>query len=144
MFICSSSSFFASYAQRPMALWIHSPTSTGALQECRQASFKAPKNANKMRMCFWDPSCRRLADFVWPRASLPKTTKDKPAYCCTPIIDGKKTFRGPWSATCGRVGLVTLKTPRASPWCERASAKLMGSPVWLSAEATSAGRCWAW
>jgi hypothetical protein len=36
----------------------------------------------------------------------------------------KNSFRGPWSATCHGVGLVTLKTPRASPWCEHASAKL--------------------
>jgi hypothetical protein len=56
----------------------------------------------------------------------------------------KKSFQGPWSATRGGVGLVTLKTPRASPWCERASAGLMGSPVWSLAEATSAGQCWAW
>jgi hypothetical protein len=33
---------------------------------------------------------------VRPRASLPRTTKDKPAYCCTPIIDGKKNlFKDP-------------------------------------------------
>ncbi len=49
MLIFSSSSLFAWYAQRPMALWIQSPTSTGALQECRQASFMAHKNANKLR-----------------------------------------------------------------------------------------------
>ncbi len=34
----------------------------------------------------------KLADFVRLRASLPRTTKDKPAYCCTPIINGKKFF----------------------------------------------------
>ena len=38
------------------------------------------------------PSDGRLADFVWPRASLPRTTKDETTYCCTPIIDGKKIF----------------------------------------------------
>jgi hypothetical protein len=27
-----------------------------------------------------------------PQASLPRTTKDETAYCCTPIIDGKKIF----------------------------------------------------
>ncbi len=75
-----------------MALRIHSPTSTGALQECRQAFFKAHKNADKLRIFHQEPSCRRLADFVRPRASLPRTTKEKPAYCCTPIIDGKKIF----------------------------------------------------
>ncbi len=75
-----------------MALWIHSPTSTGALQECWQASFKAHKNANKLKIFCQEPSCRRLANFVRPQASLPRTTKDKPAYCCMPIIDGKKTF----------------------------------------------------
>jgi hypothetical protein len=36
-----------------------------------------------------------LADFVWPRASLPRTTKDETTYCCTPIIDGKKLFKDP-------------------------------------------------
>jgi hypothetical protein len=29
---------------------------------------------------------------VRPRASLPRTTKDETAYCCTPIINGKKFF----------------------------------------------------
>ncbi len=56
----------------------------------------------------------------------------------------KKSFWGPQSATRGGVGLVTLKTPRASPWCVRASAEPMGSPVWLSAETTSAGQCCWW
>jgi hypothetical protein len=42
---------------------------------------------------FWqEPSGRRLANFVRPQASLSRTTKDKPVYCCTPIIDGKKIF----------------------------------------------------
>ncbi len=90
MFICSSS--FAWYAQWPAALGIHSPTSTGALQECQQASFKAHKNADKLRIFHQEPSCRRLANFVWPQASLLRTTKDKPAYCCTPIIGGEKFF----------------------------------------------------
>ena len=94
MFICSSSSFFTWYAQQPMALWIHKPTSTGALQECRQASFKAVKNADKLRN-LREPSGRRLANIVRPWASLPRTTKDKPAYHCTPIIDGKKNLRTP-------------------------------------------------
>jgi hypothetical protein len=70
------------------------PTSTGALQECQQASFKAHKNANKLRIFCQEPSCRRLANFVWPQASLPRTTKDKPAYCCMQIINGKKIFSG--------------------------------------------------
>ncbi len=50
------------------------------------------KNADKLRSFLEDTSCRRLANFVRPRASLPRTTKDKPAYCCTPIINGKKIF----------------------------------------------------
>ena len=62
------------------------------------------KNANKLRTCcFQDknanklrslqkPSGRRLASFVRPRASLPRTTKNKPAHCCMPIINGKKIF----------------------------------------------------
>jgi hypothetical protein len=54
------------------------------------------KNANKLRSFLEDPSCRRLANFVRPRASIPRTTKDKPAYHCTPIIDGKKKlFKDP-------------------------------------------------
>jgi hypothetical protein len=75
-----------------MALWSHSPTSTGALQECQQASFKAHKNADKLRIFCQEPSCRRLANFVRPRASLPRTTKDKPVYHCMPIINGKKNL----------------------------------------------------
>ncbi len=75
-----------------MALWIHKWTSTGALQECWQASFKVRKNANKLRRCFWEPSGRRLANFVRPRASLPRTTKNKPAQCCTLTIGGKKVL----------------------------------------------------
>ncbi len=50
-------------------------------QECRQAE----------DFCH-EPSCRRLANFVRPRASLPRTTKDKPVYCCMPIIDCKIFF----------------------------------------------------
>jgi hypothetical protein len=33
-----------------------------------------------------------LAGFIWPQASLPRTTKNKPTHHCTPIIDGKKIF----------------------------------------------------
>ncbi len=75
-----------------MALWIHNPTSTGALQECRQSSFKARKNADKLRRCFWEPSGRRFDNFVRQRESLPRTMKNKPAHRCTPIINGKKTL----------------------------------------------------
>jgi hypothetical protein len=74
-----------------MASWIHNPASTGALQEYRQASFKACKNADKLRN-LREPSGRRLANFVRPRASLPRTTKNKPAHRSTPIINGKKIF----------------------------------------------------
>jgi hypothetical protein len=53
------------------------------LQECQQAED-----------FLQEVSGRRLANFVRPGASLPRTTKDKPASanCCTPIIDGKKIF----------------------------------------------------
>ncbi len=34
----------------------------------------------------------RLANFVRPQASLPRTNKDKPTYCCTPIINSKKVL----------------------------------------------------
>ncbi len=50
-------------------------------QECQQAE----------DFC-QEPSCRRLANFVRQQASLPRTTKDKPVYRCTPIINGKKIF----------------------------------------------------
>ena len=50
------------------------------------------KNADKLRSFLQEPSGRRLANFVRPRASLQRTTKDKPAYCCIPIINGKKIF----------------------------------------------------
>jgi hypothetical protein len=49
------------------------------------------KNADKLP-CLQEPSDGRLANFVRPRARLPRTTKDKTAYFCTPIIDGKKIF----------------------------------------------------
>jgi hypothetical protein len=39
-----------------------------------------------------ETSCRRLANFVRPQASLPRTTKDKAAYCCPPIINCKNIF----------------------------------------------------
>jgi hypothetical protein len=51
------------------------------LQECRQAE-----------EFLQEPSGRRLANFVWLQASLPRTTKDKPAYCYTPITNSKKIF----------------------------------------------------
>jgi hypothetical protein len=49
------------------------------------------KNANKLPS-LQEPSDGRLANFVQPRASHTRTTKDKTAYCCTPIINGKKIF----------------------------------------------------
>ncbi len=49
------------------------------------------KNADKLPS-LRGPSGRRLASFVRPWASLPRTTKDKTAYCCTPIINGKIIF----------------------------------------------------
>ncbi len=48
------------------------------------------KNADKLRNFLPEPSGRRLANFLRPQASLPRTTKDKPAYCCTPTIDSEK------------------------------------------------------
>jgi hypothetical protein len=41
---------------------------------------------------FWEPSDGSLANFVRPQASLPRTIKNKPAYRCMPIINGKKIF----------------------------------------------------
>jgi hypothetical protein len=58
------------------------------------------KNANKLRSS-QDPSGRRLANFVQPQASLPRTTKNKPAHHCTLMIDGKKIF---------------LRTPKCYLW----------------------------
>jgi hypothetical protein len=49
------------------------------------------KNANKLPS-LQELSGRRLSGFVWPRASLPRSTKSKPAHCCMPIINGKKIF----------------------------------------------------
>jgi hypothetical protein len=51
------------------------------------------KNADKLPS-LQEPSDGRLANFVRPRASLPRTTKDETAYCCMPIIHGKKIFLG--------------------------------------------------
>ncbi len=50
------------------------------------------KNANKLRCFLQEPSGRILANFVRLQASLPRTSKDKPAYCCMPIIGNKKIF----------------------------------------------------
>jgi hypothetical protein len=94
MFICSSFSFFAWYAQQPMALRIHSLSSTEAedknTDKLRACCFQ-DKNADKLRS-LQEPSGRRLANFVWPQANLPRTSKNKPAHCCTPITNGKKSF----------------------------------------------------
>ncbi len=43
---------------------------------------------------------------MWPRASLPRTTKDKPAYRCTPIINGRKIlFEDPKVPLMAELGL---------------------------------------
>jgi hypothetical protein len=57
-----------------------------------RSCFFQDKNANKLRSFCWEPSVRRLTNTVRLQASLLRTTKDKPAYCCTPIIEGKKIF----------------------------------------------------
>jgi hypothetical protein len=97
------------------------------------------KNAAKLRSFLQEPSDRRSANFVQPQASLPRTIENKPAHCCTPIIDGKKIFSRTPKCYLWWSWAVTLKTPRTIPWCKRASTKPIGSPVWLLAEATSAG-----
>ncbi len=83
-----------------MALWIHG-LSFYRLQRLNKNNDKPradcfqDKNANKP-LSSREPSGRRLANFVRPRVSLPRTTKDKPAYRCMPIIDGKKNiFKDP-------------------------------------------------
>ncbi len=76
----------------PSGLW-HYEFIARLLQELYKNADKIEfKNADKLRSFLEDPSCRRLADFVRPRASLPRTTKEKPAYCCMSIIDGKKIY----------------------------------------------------
>jgi hypothetical protein len=57
----------------------------------QQASFKAWENADN------EGNLRDLLVGDWRilcslRASLRRTPKDVPVYCCTPIIDGKKSF----------------------------------------------------
>jgi hypothetical protein len=56
-----------------------------------RAEFFQDKNADKLQS-LQEPSDGRLADFVRPRASLPRTTKDETAYHCMPIINSKKIF----------------------------------------------------
>jgi hypothetical protein len=51
------------------------------------------KNADKL-LSLQEPSGRRLAVFVQPQASLPRTTKEELAYHCTPIMNGKKHMFG--------------------------------------------------
>ncbi len=131
------------YAQWPRTLWIHSPSSTWALQECQQAeecSFFKTRMPTSWGVFFenllvgdWPILCGHEQAFQGP----PRTSQNIAA---RQSLTAKKSFSGPQSATCGRVGLTTLKTPRSIPWCARVSAKPVGSPVWSSAEATSAGR----
>jgi hypothetical protein len=75
----------------------------------------------------WPILCGRKQAFQGP----PRTSQHIAA-CQSSTV--KNYFCGPQSATRGRVGLVTLKTPRASLWCKRVSAEPMGRPVWS----------WAW
>jgi hypothetical protein len=113
------------------------------------------KKANKLRACCFqdknadmlrslqEPSGRRLARFVRPQASLPRTTKNKPAHNCMPIIDGKKIFSRTLPCYLRRSWTRVPDDSKKIPWCEHPSAKPTGSPVWSLAEATSAGQCWA-
>jgi hypothetical protein len=100
MFICSSS-FFA--PGMPSGLW-HYEFIACLLQRLDKNAdklrsfFFQDKNADKPMIFLRESSGRRLADFVRPGASLPRTTKDKPAYHCTSIIDGKKFFS--WTPKC--------------------------------------------
>jgi hypothetical protein len=56
-----------------------------------RADYFQDKNADKLPS-LQEPSDGILANFVRPRASLPRTTKNETAYCCTPIINGEKFF----------------------------------------------------
>ncbi len=141
-------SFSSSLPGTPSGLW-HYEFIAYLLQ-------RLDKNANKLRACCfktrmptnwgvyknllvgdWPVLCGRKQAFQGP----PRTSQHIAA---SQSLTVKNSFRGPQSATCGRVGPVTLKTPRTIPWCKRASTEPTESPVWLSAEATSAGQCWAW
>jgi hypothetical protein len=97
------------------------------------------KNANKLRS-LREPSGKRLANFVRPQESLPRTTKNKPAHCCMLIIDGTKHVSRTLKCYLRRSWSRDLKTPRLIPWCEHASAEPIERPVCSSAEATSAGQ----
>ncbi len=138
--------FFAWYTQWPIALWIHSlsfyrgstrMTTSWGLIVFKTRMLTSCRVYNNLLMGDWPILCGRERAFQGP-------PRMKQRIAARQSFMAKKSFWGPWSATCSRVGLVTLKTPRASPWGERANAEPMGSPVWLSAEATSAGQCWAW
>jgi hypothetical protein len=138
--------FFAWYAQRPIALWIHSLSfyrgSTRTTTSRGPIVFKT-----RMPTSCWVHKNHLMGD--WPvlcgcELAFQGPPRTRQHIAARQSLTAKNSFLGPWSATPNGVGLVTLKTPRASPWCERASAEPMGSPVWLSAEATSAGQCWAW
>ncbi len=126
-----------------MALWIHSPTFTRALQECQQASFKAHKNADKLWIFCQEPTCWRLANFVRPQASLPRTTKDKPAYCCTPIINGKKIFLRTPKCHLQHSWACDPEDSKSKPIVRRRDCRANGEPS-LVVGATSAEQCWAW
>ncbi len=121
-----------------MALWIHSlsfnrgstrtTTSWGPIvfKTRMPTSCRVYKN---LLMGGWPILCSLEQAFKGPARTRQNITTCQSS-------TAKKSFPGPWSATRGRVGLMTLKTPRASPWCERPSAEPMGSPVWWSAEAS--------
>jgi hypothetical protein len=73
--------------------------------------------------------------------SLSRTTKAKLVSSLhTDHRQQKLDPQGPRIRTCGRVGLTSQYSPRARPWCARASAMPRGSPVWLLALPISAGR----
>ncbi len=133
-----SSPYFAWYTKQPMTLWIHSLSSTGALQECLQTEELVQecsfyKNADKLRSFYknllvgdWSILCGREQAFQGP----PRTSQRIAARQSLML---KISLQGPRNATCSRVGPTTLKNPRSITWYAHASAKPIGSPVWLLA-----------
>ncbi len=97
-FICSSSFFTHS---TPSGLWHYEFIASllqGLFKNADKLLSRHARMPTSWERCFWEPSGRRLANFVWPQASLPRTTKDKPAYGYMPIIDSKKILS--WTPKC--------------------------------------------
>ncbi len=137
MFICSSSFFV-----------LGTPSGLGHYEFIAHLLLGLYKNSYKLRSYFKNHSFYKNADKLRGVFYKNLLVGDYPILCGheqafqgTPrtsqriaacwSLTAKKSYEGPISATCGRVGhMMTLKTPRTIPWYVCTSAKPIESPVW--------------